>query len=268
MKAFFIDLDGTLLNDRKQITPATREALLRVKAAGHEIIITTGRSYPYVKVLNEKIDNVCRYTISSTGSIIYDLHEQKTLSSTPIPDKALNALFRIKHPDIAWLLHCAEGLYSTGNIDDQKGTNIPFTEPLDKFIKTKTVGETTMASYNFDLIKNVESDVLKIPGIFITHRHRALTDPSAPRNGIAFYDIIPTGVSKGTGVKALRNLLGIPKADCIAIGDDINDLPMFAECGIKVAANNAVAQIKKIADHITTDDNNHDGVAKFLDSFS
>lgn len=264
MKAIFIDLDGTLMNDQKKVTPATREALLHAKAAGHIIIISTGRSFVYIDKLNKELGDVCRYTISSTGSIVYDLGEKRILAASPIPAKTAAALCLSTNPNILWLLHCTNGLFSTQErVAEQNGVDQLITLPLDQFLRTETVCALCVASYNFDAIKSMEHDILKIPGIHITNRHKHLVDETYPRNGLCYYDITAKNVSKGHGTMILRNILGLEESDCIAIGDDNNDLSMFKECGIKVAMGNAIPSVKKVADYIT-DDNNHDGVANFL----
>jgi len=267
MKAFFIDLDSTMLNDQKEITLATRDALLRTKNAGHEIVIATGRSFPYIDNRNKEIGNVCRYAIASTGAIIYDLVEQKILTTTPISIRSLKAICRLTHPDTIWLFHCTDGLFSTKeNPAEQNGIYKYMAEPLDIFLQKKTVCAICIASYNFDIIKDMEPGIAKIPGIQIASHHRALIDQSFPRRGLAYYDITSSGVSKGGGVKPIRDLLGIQKSDCIAIGDDNNDISMFMQCGTKVAMGNAITAIKEIADYIT-DDNNNDGIANFLNNY-
>jgi len=125
-----------------------------------------------------------------------------------------------------------------------------------------------MGSPDFDLIIGLEPKILANPGVYISNRHKHQTDPSFPKpkstmEGVAFYDIISTGISKGSGVKFLCDLLGFPKESRIGIGDDLNDLSMFEEVGTSVAMGNALPKVKAVATHIT-DTNNNDGVAKFL----
>lgn len=264
MKAIFIDLDGTLMNDQKQVTPATREALMRAKAEGHIIIISTGRSFVYIEKLNKELGDVCRYTVSSTGSLVYDLGEKRILAVNPVPTQTAINLCRLGDPNIIWLLHCTNGLFSTQeHTAEQNEVDQFITTPINKFLQTQTVCALCVASPNFDAIKDMEPAILKIPGIHITNRHKHLVDESYPRRGLCYYDITAKNVSKGHGTMTLRNLLGLEKSDCIAIGDDNNDLSMFKECGIKVAMGNAISSVKKAADYIT-DDNNCDGVANFL----
>jgi len=262
-KTIFIDLDGTLMNDEKEITSETSAAVIRAKAAGHEIIISSGRSFPYVAYRNGQIGNVCRYAVTSTGSMVYDFVEKEILAINPIPTEAVSELLHFDHPNISWHFHCSDGLFA--NVEGDKGVSILTTQPLDEFQKTKTVVAICIAGYDFDLMKSLEANILKVPGVHITNRHKALVDESFPKHGIYYYDITAEGVSKGIGVSALQKHLNLDPANCIAIGDDNNDIAMFVQCGTKVAMGNSIPTVKQVAD-IIIDDNNADGVAKFLDT--
>jgi len=264
-KIIFIDLDGTFFSDEREPTKANIDALARTKAKGYEIVFATGRAYPFIESMNTLCGELSRYTIAGSGSTIYDMKDKKIVHCTPMPKSAIEQICKLDHPKLAWFFHCPDGSFSNlENFPYQNNTSKHFTGPVGKFIKTKQIHQVWFGSRDFDLINSMAPKIEKIPGIYISNRHKSQTDPSFPQSGIAFYDITSNGVSKGAGVKTICDLLGIPKKDRIAIGDDINDIPMFAEVGYSVAMGNAIADVKKAANHIT-DDNNNDGVAKFLD---
>ena len=77
----------------------------------------------------------------------------------------------------------------------------------------------------------------------------------------ASLEISPPGVNKGTGLLALRRILGVPKEDTAAIGDAENDLEMFREAGFTVAMRNAIGTVKEQADALTGDQD-HNGVGQ------
>ena len=74
------------------------------------------------------------------------------------------------------------------------------------------------------------------------------------------------GVDKAEGLLALGRRLGVEPAFIMACGDAGNDLPMLRRAGVGVAMGNATDDIRKIAD-VTTDDNNHDGVAVAIEKY-
>jgi hypothetical protein len=267
-KIIFIDFDGTFFCDEKEPTKENITAVKRAKAKGHEIVFATGRSYPFIESINEQCGNVSRYAISGAGCIIYDLLEKKVVQSTPLPKPAVEAITKLGGSKVAWFLHCEDGSFSNlENFPYQNGTAGYFSEPIGEFVKTKSICQLWVGSPDFDFIRSLEPEILKNPGVYISNRHKHLVDPTQPKDypKWAFYDIISTGLSKGSGIKFICDLLGFPKEHRIGIGDDMNDLSMFAEVGTSVAMGNSLKAVKEAATH-QTDTNNNSGVAKFLDT--
>ena len=85
---------------------------------------------------------------------------------------------------------------------------------------------------------------------------------SLPRN----MEVNAPGVTKGSGLLALAAHLGLTRAQTMAVGDSGNDRAMIEAAGLGVAMGNATDDIRKIAD-VTTDDNNHDGVAAAIEKY-
>ena len=83
-----------------------------------------------------------------------------------------------------------------------------------------------------------------------------------PRN----MEVNAPGVTKGSGLLALAAHLGLTRAQTMAVGDSGNDRAMIEAAGLGVAMGNATDDIRKIAD-VTTDDNNHDGVAAAIEKY-
>ena len=74
------------------------------------------------------------------------------------------------------------------------------------------------------------------------------------------------GISKGRGLMALAERLGLALDEVMAVGDSGNDLTMLEAAGLGVAMGNATEEIKQAADVITAD-NNHDGVAEAIEKY-
>jgi hydroxymethylpyrimidine pyrophosphatase-like HAD family hydrolase len=70
---------------------------------------------------------------------------------------------------------------------------------------------------------------------------------------IKFINIVDPGVSKGEALKFLASYYGINREEVIAIGDGLNDIPLFEAAGTTIAMGNAFDELKKIADYITLD---------------
>ena len=79
-----------------------------------------------------------------------------------------------------------------------------------------------------------------------------------------FLEVMTKGVGKGPGILWLADKLGIPHEQTMAFGDSMNDESMIRMCGAGVAMCNGLDYIKEIADYVTEEDNNHDGVGDFV----
>lgn len=75
------------------------------------------------------------------------------------------------------------------------------------------------------------------------------------------------GIDKGAGLKHLADVLGVDISECIAVGDNYNDLPMLRVAGLSVAAANAVEDVKKVCDVTTQADNNQGVIAEIIERY-
>ena len=82
-----------------------------------------------------------------------------------------------------------------------------------------------------------------------------------------YLEVVPKGMSKGEAVKMLCQQLEIPIEDAVAAGDAANDLSMIEMAGIGVAMANGTDEVKAVANYITENDNNHDGIAEVVEKF-
>jgi hydroxymethylpyrimidine pyrophosphatase-like HAD family hydrolase len=104
-----------------------------------------------------------------------------------------------------------------------------------------------------------------IKDIKIINQSKNLIDESFSSIGSTYVDIVADNTSKGDAISHFSAIYNIPEKNRIAIGDDSNDISMFENCGYNVAMGNALPSLKDKADYITLD-NNHDGVALYLES--
>lgn len=77
-------------------------------------------------------------------------------------------------------------------------------------------------------------------------------------------EILPKGCSKSNGIKQLMELLNISNDEAMSFGDGLNDIDMLEKCGFGVALKNGLPEVKRVADAVTSYDNNNDGVIKYL----
>jgi len=249
-KLLAFDLDGTLLNKAAALSSVTINALNKMRAQGHVIVIATGRcAKDIVHLLPEiKPDAV----VCSDGAIAKVAG--KTLFELPIPKQHLRTLIQRSNADSdirSITLNAAAGYISTETPKVShhsleallKITTVtPVCEDMD--VEAYVFMVESKAAYNHtDLIKDMpELMILPYENLWIVKHHNA---------------------RKWFALQAVAQYLNIDEADIIAFGDGDNDIEMIRECKTGIAMENAVPAVKAVANGICGTNNMH-GVARWL----
>ena len=235
-KYIFFDIDGTLSFDKQNIGEKNAEYIKKVQSLGHKVFINTGRSFAY---LPENIKNALCWNgiVAGSGYIIYEgqVIYNKTLS---VP--SLEAIYNYcKKRNIMCLFEGVERLYSnmpnpntSYNIDDF----LPMREELHI---TKVTVDAEIPPEDIPVLKGV--NVISMPG---------------------YFEGVPEGHDKDTGLKIIQSYCGISREDLIAFGDSLNDKAMLKYAGTSVIMRHAPQELDKYAAIRTNLD--HEGVAEGL----
>ena len=262
IKAIFIDIDGTLRDSERNLSLRTINAVKRITDKGILVILCSGRPRKYT----EKISRECfasKYIITSSGGMIYDYEDNKVLYVNEMDKEALIELYKIANPeDVRYIMNVGEG--RVVNKVKHADQEIKLKGDIKDFVYNNPVVQCTIADSDFDKIKNLIPKIENVKNVEIKNRHKSLLDDKYKDNKTVFCDIANINSNKGNAVGKLLEILNIAKDDTIAIGDDINDLPMFEYVGYKVAVDNAIDVVKEKADEITLS-NDEDGVAIYLE---
>lgn len=266
-KLLFLDLDGTLLNDEKQITPGNREALLNALDREHRVVICTGRPLSSARIQNDRLGltrDGC-YIIAFNGGMVYDYAKQAPLFRQSIPtDTALQVIALCDKMGVH-----VQAYDDTDVLVEPHNDNAT----VDRYCAAALMDKRVVADFHKELDRPC-----KLLAIDFENRQKleqakeALNRQFAGRIEAAFstnayLEIVPAGLNKGTSVVRLCQELGIDISDSIAVGDAENDLSMITAAGVGVCMANGLDSVKAIADYITTRDNNHDGVAEVVEKF-
>ncbi|MDE7218031.1 MAG: Cof-type HAD-IIB family hydrolase [Oscillospiraceae bacterium] len=267
-KILFLDLDGTLLNDRKEITPGNRRALDEALARGHRIVVTSGRplksSLAQARRLGLAGEGCC--VIAYNGGAVYDCTKERTVHRETL------------EPDV---------LYRIYDEAARRGIYIQTYDREDVVIEPRCdEGNTARYCAAIGLawrrIGDVRRDLSEMPvkALLIDYQDREPLEEmkrwmDAELAGRAdcffssrhFLEAVPAGVNKGSAVEALCQRLGIDMGDAVAVGDESNDVSMIRAAGVGAAMANAIPEAKAAADYVTERDNNHDGVEGIIRRF-
>lgn len=233
IKLIALDMDGTLLNEKGEVTEANREMITAAQAKGVHVICSTGRSIitsrEYVKELQLK-----SYHVTVNGSEIWDEYGEL------VQRKVLDA----EH--ISWMYQLAKeySVHYWATATDRVWRREMPTE----------IDHHTWLKFGYE----IEDDEVRAKILDHLQRKPALFElsNSSPIN----IEINLKGVNKAHGVEVVCKRLNIGMNQVMAIGDSLNDLPMIEAAGLGIAMGNAQDDVKKKADWVTTS-NMEDGVA-------
>ena len=259
-----LDLDGTLLNSRKEIPPEAMKAIRIVCAAGKTIVFATGRA---VSELAEPVSRLpeVRYAVFASGAGLYDISRKKTFglhSISPVLAEQIFTVARLKDVMPQIILPDA-AVIQASHMENLEYYHMGIYRPL--YEKAMTLVPDIYA-----FAASCREPFLKINLYHADPEERIRTrsqldTPELERiySEISSLECSAAGVSKGSGLKRLCGLLGVPMADCIAVGDADNDISMLQAAGLGVAMGNAPGYVKTAADRIVSD-LDHGGCAEAI----
>lgn len=264
-KILFTDMDGTLLNHDKEVTPYTREVLNKWTQAGHKLVLCSGRDINNLKFMKEKLalDYPNMYLIGYNGGEIYDCQTNKVLYRIGLKKDQVAHVMELA---AAYRIHFHT--YSeTSIISPTMDEGLAYYQ---RFINTHTVIEPDVMSVldvepcKCLLIERKDTDRLE-------ELRQALL-PWAEACGITlaysnpyYLEVFPSASGKGAAVLKLCELLGINPLFSLAAGDAENDLSMIVQAGTGIAMANATPELQKAATTVTFYDNDHDGLARTIE---
>ena len=262
IKIVFIDIDKTLLNDKRHITLRTRKSIKKIVDKGIYVILTSGRNCK-VCVDKSKRALASNIVISSNGAEIYDYANDKMLYSSYIDKKILEKIWQFcNKKEIGIILNTTYDRYINKYLIGNDKNNTKLITNLKELNKVE-VSQFVIVSKNYEKISECRKKIKDL-GLDVAHFSQSFEDTlTLKRRSV---DGINKGISKGSGVLELLKILNIKKEESLCFGDYLNDLEMFKACGYKVAMENSCAKLKEEADFVTLSNNKH-GVAYFLNKY-
>jgi len=263
IKLIALDLDGTLLNSKKQLSKENRKALTECIQNGILVVPCTGRTADGIPSEIKDIDGI-RYAIATNGAVIHDLKENTVLDTRMLTwEKAMELLKFVDNYPVMYDPYI-EGRGITEPKFFENLSDYCLTDALQDLVKKTRDLHPSIIDYVRNIRKPVEKINLFFPDMEGRARLRAelnkqadiLVTSSIPNN----LEINALGASKGEAIHRLADLLGIDRAQTMAIGDGENDFTMIRMAGVGVAMKNASEELQAEANYVT-ETNDDDGVA-------
>jgi Cof subfamily protein (haloacid dehalogenase superfamily) len=250
IKMIVTDLDRTLLRTDKSISEYTSNIFAKCREKGIKILFATARPIRVTKLFLLQIP--CEGVIYHNGAVIYYGDEHLKSISIPISDTRQILFSLAKH---------ISGIKLSVEIDDFLYANFDITEHWDNTFAKQT-DFTDLPNKNADkIIASISNldDIKIIEKYLPDYLYIEMSD-----NKLGL--IMHKQATKLNGLKAVIEKLNLSLKGVIAFGDDYNDIEMIKACGIGVAVENAIDEVKCVADFIAFS-NDNDGVARFIENF-
>ncbi len=286
-----LDLDGTLLNRRSQITPRTRSAVLTASQQGVVVVPATGRALATLPPEVAQLPGV-RYVLTTNGAAVWDLGSEPMSAvysryadaekrQITQPVCLLQRLFPPqKAREVFGLCQQYEGeltVFSDGRaIKDRESQDLAAArmarhcsteadQPYDgRFTVVPDLAEwmsrEAHAIEKFCLFfGSAEKAQAALPAF------RQLKGVEVVQGSPDNVEVTAQGVDKGEALLALADQLGIPRSETMAVGDSENDRALLEKAGVSAAMANAMPSIQALADYVSQADCDADGVAELFE---
>lgn len=263
-KILVLDLDGTLTNTKKEITPHTRETLVRAQEQGLKIVLASGRpTYGIVPLAEElRLGDFEGYILSYNGGQIIDWKTRELMYENVLDPQVYPYLYECARNNGFTILS-----YKDEYIVSEDAGN-PYVQHEAFLNKMSSI---TVPSF-LDVIDFPVAKCLIVgdPEPLAVLEQKMKTELEGKMNVFRsepfFLELVPNGIDKARSLAVLLEELNMKPEDMIAVGDGFNDLSMIKFAGLGVAMANAQEVVKQGADYITLS-NEEDGVAAVVDKF-
>lgn len=263
-KMLVLDLDGTLTNSKKEITPRNRETLIRAQQEGVLLVLASGRpTYGIAPLANElQMEQFGGFILSYNGGEIIDWKSKELLHAKVLPNEVLPRLYECACRNKVALLTYDEEYIVTEYPEDtyvekEAFLNKMAIRPAKAFLEEihLPVPKCLIVAEPEKLIP-IEAELsLALQGEISVYR-------SEPY----FLELVPQGIDKAQSLAVLLDKVKMKREEMVAIGDGYNDLSMIQFAGMGIAMGNAQEPVKKSANYITLT-NEEDGVAEAVEKF-
>lgn len=262
------DLDETLLNNERKVGEADLKAIHEAEKLGVKFVPATGRGFPSVEKTLRELGTWNReneYVISYNGGAITENKDSRLLHYDGLPFDLANTLYRLgtryhvcvhayTRDDVYVNRLCdwpQERAYISGRMDV-----IEVDEPDLEFLRGQEIVKVLFMNTDSAYLHQIEEELTPYT-----------RDVDVSYSSNRYIEFNRKGVSKGSGLLRLLDLLNIPVAESIAVGDNINDLPMIQAAGLGVGVANAVDEVKAGCGYVTEATHNEGAIAEIIHRF-
>lgn len=263
-KALVLDIDGTLTNSKKEITPATRQAIQDLMKRGQKVILASGRPTPGMRRYEKELEleKYGGYLLSFNGARIVDCYTGEIIYQKLLPLSLLPGLYRFADDNGCGLITYLGSEVISAFSPDQY---VELEARINGLPVRKVDNFTEFVDFDINkCLMTAEPEKAELLERELRERYGTCAD--IYRSEPYFIEIVPKNVNKGTSLDRILPVLGVIRENTVCCGDGFNDISMIKYAGIGVAMENAQQAVKDAADYVTTS-NDEDGLILVIEKY-
>ena len=269
-KLFVADMDGTLLNDNKELSDKDIQSIKKLQALGIKFSVATGRHDSMIKSYLKHLDlNVP--VISCNGAIVREPFSDQVFLSEALPkEQSIDVIDICKERNANFHIYGHESIFG-----EKFNHKMLYYHNLNKTLPSDEQTKLVIVPDSKDIVLNESEPLYKF--LIISDRNKDLLDiidRIAEIDGLTvcqsmpmLCDVMKEGITKAYALQKLSESLGIKRNEIVAIGDQYNDIDLIEYAGLGIAVANAEDALKEKADIVTIANNNEDAVSEAIESF-
>lgn len=281
-KLIAIDIDGTLLNSKGELTEKTKQVLKEATKQGIYIVLTSGRLTGKVKSFSDEI-GADKYLIAENGASLINLQTGELEYSRYMSKEVINKVLDVcQENNIYYMVYTNKELivknikymamfFHKQNFNPNARINTivagrDYIENVSDAFTKLMICDEDRAIYNNIVAKLNEISEIDVSPVPHISKKKLEIDGEEQDVTYSYADICAKGANKWNAIQNLIEKLEILPSEVIAIGDNINDIKMIENAGLGVAMQNGSPHVRAIAD-VVAPSNNEDGVACIVEKY-
>ena len=263
-KLLALDMDGTLLNSQKKISPKTAAAIAELSRSGINVVLSTGRGVAELADYKAEL-KFMHYGVTISGGLVFDFFTNKPVVAHPVAEDLMLKIIDAALEERAIMTKLGISAGTSRLIENYQEANQVYQDMYNRICERCDDFKAYIHAHPNEIIKvNVYH---RTPESMYRNLERLkdlpLTFAIAETTAL---ECSPRGISKASGLRELCDFLKIDISETVAVGDAPNDIEILKTAGVAAVMGNASDDIKKLADFVTAD-NDHDGIVKVIEKY-
>lgn len=259
-----LDLDGTLLNDHKEIDPRDVEAVQKAAADGVTIALITGRMPAATENIVKTLQVSC---ILACNAGTYILEKGSCIYSEYLPLEAMQKVYGVaqEHELPLWIFRHEDWMVT--DLDEAVEEEIRTIRHMPQIMNYQNLENEWAAAKKAPNKLLIGANPSKVQEIYAILQEMNVDEMDMACSAPNFLEIFPKGMNKGRALRMICKEKGIALKETMAFGDQELDLPMIEAAYIGIAMENGIPEIKEAARFVTKSNNDAGvayGIAKYL----